>query len=204
MSALPRPASDSATPASDPATPPSDPATPPSDTATAPSERVTAAAVEGWLAELKLEPIERAERDGVHSWDLLLDGERRSDVRVTLILAQQVGLLAWVHYAPQLNDSFRKSYRQLLRWNDELLFAKFALAEDERLVLVTELAAAALDRDGLGTALCRLLLICDALLDASTAWLSFGRKLPLLTGPGRNAALIERYRGRVGELGVDA
>jgi hypothetical protein len=168
------------------------------------SDQASPSTLEGWLSELKLEPIERAERDGVHSWDLLLDGERRSDVRVTLILAPQVGLLAWAHYAPQLNDSFRKSYRQLLHWNDELLFAKFALAEDERLVLVTELAATDLDCDSLGTALCRLLLICDALLDASTAWLSFGRKLPVLTGPGRNAPLIERYRGRVGELGVES
>ena len=31
-------------------------------------------------------PIERAEREGVTSWDLLLDGRRRYDLRITLIL----------------------------------------------------------------------------------------------------------------------
>jgi hypothetical protein len=158
--------------------------------------------VEGWLAELGIEPIERAERDGVHSWDLLLDGDRRRDVRITLILAPGVGLLAWAHYAPPLNDSFRKSYRQLLHWNDELLFAKFALAEEERIVLVTELPARSLDRDGLATALCRLLLICDALLDASAHWVYFGRPAPPAIGAGRQQAFIERYRDRVGDLGI--
>jgi hypothetical protein len=121
---------------------------------------------------------------------------------VTLILAPSVGLLAWAHYAPPLSDAVRKSYRQLLHWNDELLFAKFALGEDERLVLVTELPAGSIDRDGLGTALCRLLLICDALLDASAQWIWFGRPIPVAEGAGRNGELLERYRERVGELGV--
>ena len=41
-------------------------------------------------------------------------------------------ILLWVHFAPPLNDSFRVSYRQFLRWNDELPFVKFALSADER------------------------------------------------------------------------
>ena len=35
---------------------------------------VPAADVEAWLAELGLEPLERADREGVTSWDLVLDG----------------------------------------------------------------------------------------------------------------------------------
>lgn len=159
--------------------------------------------VEGWLAELGIVPVERAERDGVLSWDLVLDGERRRDIRLTLILVPGIGILVWAQYAPPLNDAFRKSYRQLLRWNDELLFAKFGLGEDERLVLSTELPVGSIDRDGLGTALCRLVLICDALLDASAHWISFGRPIPAATGPGRNRELLDRYRERVGELGVE-
>jgi hypothetical protein len=41
---------------------------------------------------------------------------------------------------------FRKSYRKLLRWNDEFPFAKFSVSEDERpllaVVLPIELASA--------------------------------------------------------------
>ena len=99
------------------------------------------AAVDAWLAELGLKPVERAEREGATSWDLILDGRRRRGLRLTLILDPAVALIAWVHFAPPMSDNFRKSYRQLLRWNDELPFAKFALSEDERPVLTAEVSA---------------------------------------------------------------
>ena len=54
-----------------------------------PGARSSAAApadVERWLTDLGLEPIDRAERDGITSWDLVLDGRRRFDLRVTVIL----------------------------------------------------------------------------------------------------------------------
>ncbi len=137
-----------------------------------------AADVERWLAELALEPVDRGERDGVHSWDVVLDGRRRRRLRVTLILAGDVGLVAWAHYAPQLSDSFRKSYRKLLRWNDELPFAKFALSEDERIVLTIEMPPGGLDRDRIGDVLARLLTIADDLLDESAAWLWPGGHRP--------------------------
>ena len=47
---------------------------------------VRPADVEGWLAELGLTPTERADRDGIASWDLVLDGRRRFDLRITVIL----------------------------------------------------------------------------------------------------------------------
>ena len=88
--------------------------------------------LDGWLAELGLAPIERAERDEATSWDIVLDGRKRRALRITLILDPDVALIAYVYLAPPIADSFRKSYRQLLRWNDELPFAKFAVTEDER------------------------------------------------------------------------
>ena len=88
--------------------------------------------VERWLTELGLEPTDRADRDGVSSWDLRLDGLRRFDVPITLILDPAFALICWVHFAPPIGDAFRKSYRKLLRWNDEYPFVKFSLAEDER------------------------------------------------------------------------
>ena len=69
--------------------------------------------VEAWLAELGLDPLERADREGVTSWDLRLDGTRRAALRVTLILDPALALICWAHYAPPIGDAFRKSYRQL-------------------------------------------------------------------------------------------
>lgn len=160
-----------------------------------------AATVDAWLAELDLEPVDRGEREGVTSWDLVLDGRRRADIRLTLILEPGSVLLLWVHYAPPLNDSFRVSYRQLLRWNDELPNVKFALSADERPVLTTELAAEAVDLDGLGIAICRLLIVCDLTLERAVRWLWPGAKEPpAMDRPSRQAALLERYGGAVEEL----
>ena len=137
------------------------PAAHPADTASPP---VLPAVVEGWLTELGLRPAERVERDGVAAWDLELDGRRRFDVRVTLILDPALGLISWVHFAPPIGDGLRKSYRTLLRWNDEFPFVKFSLAEDGRPTLSTEIPLRFVDRDELGLALARSLAICDALL----------------------------------------
>jgi hypothetical protein len=131
--------------------------------------------VERWLADLGLEPVERAERDGIASWDLVLDGRRRFDLRVTVILDPSLALICWAHFAPPISDMFRKSYKKLLRWNDEFPFAKFSVGEDERPLLAVELPidglaalAAGPDRragaDTLGLALARIVGIADRLL----------------------------------------
>lgn len=162
---------------------------------------VDAATVDGWLGELGLEPVDRGERDGVVSWDLRLDGQRRGDIPLTLILAPGSMALLWVHFAPPLNDSFRVSYRQLLRWNDELPLVKFALSDDDRPVLTSELPAEELDRDRLGLAIVRLLAVCDLTYERSLVWLHPGRKtVPPLGRPSRQAVLFERYGGALGEL----
>lgn len=163
--------------------------------------RLDAAVVDAWLADLGLEVIDRGERDGVTSWDLRLDGQRRADIRLTIILDPGAVVLLWVHFAPPLNDSFRVSYRQFLRWNDELPFVKFALSADDRPVLTSELAAEGLDRDGLGVAVGRLLAICDLTLDRSVAWLYPGQKqAPAMGRPSRQASLFERYADELAEL----
>ena len=54
---------------------------------------VRPADVERWLAELGLEPLERADRDGIASWDLVLDGRRRFDLRVTVILDPALAII---------------------------------------------------------------------------------------------------------------
>ena len=162
---------------------------------------VRQADVEAWLTDLGLEPIERAGRDSVTSWDLVLDGRRRFDLRVTIILDPTLGLIVWAHYAPPINDLFRKSYRRLLRWNDEFPFAKFSVSEDERPQLAIELPLAGASADTLGLALVRLIGIADTLFDESTDWLWLGGKVPDQSDRHcRNEDLIDRFAPRLPEL----
>ncbi len=163
--------------------------------------RVSPLQVEGWLSDLGIVPLERIERDGVTSWDLDLDGRRRFAIRVTLILDPSLALIVWVHYAPPINDYFRRSYRKLLRWNDEILFAKFAISDDERPVLTAELPIARVDPDELGLAIARLLAICDRLLDESAGWIWFDGKVQVQAGRvSRQVPLFARYADRLVEL----
>ncbi|CAN5723062.1 hypothetical protein BH24CHL8_BH24CHL8_11120 [soil metagenome] len=156
-----------------------------------------------WLAETGIEPLERAEREGAVSWDLLLDGRRRHDIRVTLILDPALALVGWVHYAPPLADTFRKSYERFLRWNDELPFAKFALSEDLRPILTSEVPVERLDRESLGLTIARLLAICDLLLDESIRWLWPGAKQPPTPDrPSRHASLLDRHAPELEELAL--
>jgi len=162
---------------------------------------VRPADVERWLDELGLRPDARSDREGVTSWDLRLDGRRRFDVPVTLILDPLVALIVWVHFAPPIADAYRKSYRKLLHWNDEFPFAKFSLAEDERPILTVEIAPVLAGRDALGVAIARSLAIADQLLEESASWLWIGGRIPDTSGrASRGEALLERYRAELGEL----
>src|SRR3954453_16309750 len=158
--------------------------------------------VEGWLRELELRPLERVDRDGVAAWDLELDGRRRRGLRVTLILDPELGLVCWAHYAPPIGEAFRKSYRKLLRWNDELPFVKFSLAEDDRPILAVELRRDGLDADEVGLALARLPAGADHVTEESAGWLWPGGKPPTGYGEGRSRseALLARYPERLPEL----
>ncbi|GIW20047.1 MAG: hypothetical protein KatS3mg065_0343 [Chloroflexota bacterium] len=167
-----------------------------------PARRVGAPEVETWLRDLGLEPLARSQRDGVTSWDLLLDGRRRFDVPVTVICDPSLAVIVWLHLAPPIGDSVRASYRRLLRWNDEFPFVKFALAPDERPVLTVELPIESVDGDALGLAIARVLAVADVLLDETAAWLWIGGKVPPPPArERRNEALFARYRDRLGELG---
>jgi hypothetical protein len=160
---------------------------------------VRPADVERWFAEIGLEPLERADRDGITSWDLLLDGRRRHDLRVTVILDPTLAVIVWAHYAPPISDMFRKSYRKLLRWNDEFPFVKFSVGEDERPLLASELPIEAVDADRLGLAVARVLDVADRLLDETRGWLWIGGVTP--TEPAgrvdRNPGFLDRYAGRL-------
>lgn len=161
-------------------------------------------AIDQWLSELELSPVDRAERDGATSWDLVLDGRRRRALRMTLILDPAVALIAWVHFAPPMTDNFRKAYRQFLRWNDELPFAKFAVSEDERPVLTSEVPAAGLDRDVVGGLIARVLAISDLVNNQTMELIAeLSRSQVKLAGTAPDpagVALLERYSASLSEL----
>jgi Putative bacterial sensory transduction regulator len=160
---------------------------------------LAASAVESWLRELGLDAVESAERDGVSSWDLVLDGRRRPAVRMTLIHESALGAVVYVHYAPPLADNLRKTYTALLHWNDTFPFVKFSLADDERPMLSAEISPAALGRDALGLAVARLLAVCDLLYAESAGWVDRLGKPAADSGPA-GQRLLERYRDELGEL----
>ena len=160
---------------------------------------VSGPTVAGWLDELGLSSVESAEREGVSSWDLVLDGRKRLAVRLTVIHQASLGVVVWVHYAPPLADNLRKTYRQLLHWNDELPFVKFAVADEERPVLSAEVAAPYLSRDALGLAVARLLAVCDLLYGESAGWVDRLGK-PEATGSDAGSRLLDRYATELGEL----
>ena len=153
----------------------------------------------GWLDELGLKPLESAEREDASSWDLMLDGRTRLAIRFTVIHQAALGAVVWVHYAPPLADSLRKTYARLLHWNDELPFVKFAVAEEERVMLSAEIAAPFLTRDALGLAIARLLAVCDLLYEESGAWVDRLGK-PKAAAAGEGARLLDRYAKELGEL----
>ena len=118
-----------------------------------------------------------------------------------MILDPALAIICWAHYAPPISDMFRKSYRKLLRWNDEFPFAKFSIGEDERPLLAVELPVDGVGADALGLAIARILGIADRLLEESGDWLATGGRM---ADPGdrtpANAAFLDRYAARLPEL----
>jgi hypothetical protein len=166
------------------------------------SPPVDSASVEAWLRELGLTPAARVEREGIVAWDLALDGRRRRDLRVTLILDPALGAIAWAHLAPPLGDGLRKSYRMLLRWNEDFPLAKFSVADDGRPILAVEVPWRWLDAEELGLALARVAGIADQVFEETRGWLWIGGRVPdgYESRPGRNQALLDRFATRLGAL----
>ena len=116
---------------------------------------------------------------------------------VTVVLDPTAGAFVWLHMAPPIGDGFRRSYRKLLRWNDEFPFVKFSLAADDRPIAAVEIPTERLDRDALGLGIARLLAICDLLLEETAEWIWIGGRVPETgTRSGRNVGLLDRYADR--------
>jgi len=161
-----------------------------------------ASTVEAWLAELGLIPGARVERAGIVAWDVALDGRRRRDLRATLIVDPAIGAIVWAHLAPPIGDGLRKSYRMLLRWNEDFPLAKFSVADDGRPILAVEVPARWLSADELGLALARVVVVADQVFEETRGWLWIGGRVPddYNARPIRNQALLDRFGPQLGEL----
>ena len=108
--------------------------------------------LDAWLTELGIEVVDGsgASNDPALSRDLVLDGERRFDLRVTVAWVDGVGLSLWAYYGQEAMEMPRRTFHRLLYANSEYPFVKFALADDDRPMLMTELPTTALSADELG------------------------------------------------------
>ncbi len=157
----------------------------------------TAPPLDAWLAEMGIEVVGSSSAPGADalSRDVILDGERRYDLRVTVAWVNGLGLSLWAYYGLEAMEVPRRVYDRMLRANFEYPHVKFAMTEDGRPMLVTELPAAATSRDELARSLVRLTIVADRLLEETASAVADRGILPDWSGrEGRNRSLIDRHR----------
>ena len=156
--------------------------------------------IDRWLAELGVEVVgaSGASDDPAMSRDVLLDGLRRYDLRTTIAWVSGVGASLWAYYGLEAMEIPKRIYARMLRANFDYPFVKFAMTDDDRPMLMTELPTAALDRDELGRGLVRLTVVADRLLEETAHAVADRGVLPDWTGrTSRNPALTDAYRAEV-------
>jgi len=148
------------------------------------------------LGELGLEVVGAGDGpDGRSlSRDIILDGRRRFDLRVTVAWVAGIGCSLWAYYGLEAMEIPKRVYGRMLRANFDYPYVKFAITDDERPMLMTELPTVAIDRDELGRGLARLAIVADRLLDSTAAAVADRAILPDWSGrESRNAALLATY-----------
>lgn len=156
--------------------------------------------IDGWLDELGLEVVAAAGEasDPAFSRDLIVDGDRRFDLRITVAWVSGVGCSLWAYYGLEAMEIPKRTYARMLRANFDYPFVKFAMTDDDRPMLMTELPAAAVDRDELGRAITRMAVVADRLLEETANAVADRGLLPDRTDRRpRNRALLNAYRGEV-------
>ena len=162
-----------------------------------------------WLAELGVEVVAAGDdaQGAAVSRDVVLDGHRRYDLRVTIAWVAGVGASLWGYYGLEAMEIPKRIYARMLRANFDYPFVKFAMTDDDRPMLMTELPTAGFDRDELGRGLVRLTVVADRLLEETApAVADRGRPARLVRqdGPELPAAGGISRRGRVGHARVGA
>jgi hypothetical protein len=160
--------------------------------------------IDAWLAELGVEVVGSSGPSGsdAFSRDVVLDGERRFDLRVTVAWVAGIGLSLWAYYGLEDMEIPRRVLHRMLRANFDYPFVKFGMTEDDRPMLVTELPASALTRDELARALVRLTAVADRLLEETASAVADRALLPDWSErQPRNPALLAAQRAEIeGEM----
>ncbi len=162
--------------------------------------------LDAWLTELGLEVVGAggAGGDPAFSRDVIIDGERRFDMRVTVAWVAGMGLSLWAYYGPEAMEIPKRVFGRMLRASFDYPMVKFAMTDDDRPMLMTELPPRAATRDELGRGLARLAIVADRLLDETAAAVADHARLPDWSGRlSRNPQLLATYRADV-EAGLPA
>jgi hypothetical protein len=149
-----------------------------------------------WIAELGLEVVGATggPGDAAAGRDLVIDGRRRLDLRVTVAWVAGVGCSLWAYYGLEAMEIPKRVYARMLRANFDYPYVKFALTDDDRPMLMTELPTAALSKDELGRGLVRLAIVADRLLEETAAAVADRGLLPDWSDRSpRTAALLDAY-----------
>jgi hypothetical protein len=152
------------------------------------------------LGELGVEVVDAAgtPSDQAMTRDVLLDGLRRFDLRTTVAWVDGVGTSLWAYYGLEAMEIPKRVYARMLRANFDYPFVKFAMTDDDRPMLMTELPTRAVDRDELGRGLVRLTVVADRLLEETAHAVADRAVLPDWSERvSRNPALTDAYRAEV-------
>ena len=153
-----------------------------------------------WLAELGVEVVGASggANDLAVTRDVVVDGHRRFDLRVTVAWVAGVGVSLWAYYGLEAMEVPRRIYVRMLRANFDYPFVKFAMTDDDRPMLMTEWPTAAVDRDELARGLVRLSVVADRLLEETAHAVADRGVLPDWSGrTSRNPSLTGAYRSEV-------
>jgi hypothetical protein len=136
--------------------------------------------------------------DAAFSRDLVVDGDRRHDLRITVAWVDGVGISLWAYYGLEAMEIPKRIYARMLRANFDYPYVKFALTDDDRPMLMTELPTAGVDRDELGRGIVRLAVVADRLLEETAHAVADRGVLPDWSGrQSRNRPLMRTYRAEV-------
>jgi hypothetical protein len=155
-----------------------------------------------WLEALGVEVVAAngGPSDAAMTRDVVVDGRRRYDLRVTVAWVAGVGVSLWAYYGLEAMEIPKRVYARMLRANFDYPFVKFAMTDDDRPMLMTEWPTATLDRDELGRGLVRLTVVADRLLEETATAVADRGIIPDWGGrTPRNPALSARYRSEVEE-----
>ncbi|MDQ3690190.1 MAG: YbjN domain-containing protein [Chloroflexota bacterium] len=136
--------------------------------------------------------------DPAFSRDIIVDGDRRFDLRITVAWVSGVGCSLWAYYGLEAMEIPKRIYARMLRANFDYPFVKFAMTDDDRPMLMSELPVAGLDRDQLGRGITRLAIVADRLVEETASAIADRGLLPDWTDrQTRNPALMDAYRADV-------